>query len=124
MGLRTVSIESLPDAFREEVNHLIREAIRDCADRPQYGKSRTINVQLAITPEDTRQPICKGVTIDPQVKLTLPASAATPINAMIRSPKDAHAGNALFNDLSVDNARQQTMDEPPPVDPKTGEVIP
>lgn len=80
--------------------------LADCEDVPANDKPRKITLTVSVRPVANEDGILDSCDIDAQCKSTLPARQTRRYNAV------SSGGSLHVNDLSAENARQGTIDEP------------
>lgn len=95
-----------------------RKLTDDCIDRPGSKAPRKLSIELIVTPVlDPNTGECDDVNIEAEIGSKVPKHRSRPINCQVR--KTSKGGQLVFNDFSLDNVDQRTLDQESPtfVDP-------
>lgn len=108
--LRTIRAAEIGDLqegqFGSDIENAIRIAAHDCQKRPAVSKPRVVTIKVHIAPVPDECGDLGSLDIMPKVDTKLPAVSRQAVNARI-NPK---TGEIVWDDLSPDNAHQQTLD--------------
>lgn len=89
-----------------QINLALRNAAKDCANRPGLESRRKVTVTFFLSPETGEEGVCDSINLDVQTKTSAPPSNSRLFNM------NAHPTNGLvFNAASEDNVHQSTLDE-------------
>lgn len=75
--LETITLHRLP-AVQEELDSRLRDAIRDCATKPQLKQARVVRLEIRLTPSKNDD---DDVIVEPRVSSKFPARPLEPITA-------------------------------------------
>lgn len=87
-------------------NKLIRAAVADCMDRSGETAARTVELSLQITPNVDQDGMTENVNVSVKIGSKVPKYHSAPVNCNARTN-----GQLFFNDMSIDDADQMTIDE-------------
>ena len=111
MALKVLNLQSMADlshgAVGVAVDKLIRQAIRDCIDRPGDDRARKLTVQIEFTPTahiDGQSVTCEGAKAVAKASLKCPNYETGVLDLAVREN-----GAALFAPNSPENVAQATM---------------
>lgn len=93
--------------IREAFEQAMRRCELDCTDRPGTEKARTIELAVSLTPVCRQDGSLDSIEVQFGVQEKLPSRKSTTYNMA------AERGGLFFNDLSKEEARQQTIDGVP-----------
>ena len=94
--------------------HELKRAVMDCMDRPGDKTSRTVNMELKLTPVIGPEGQCDSVAGEFQIKSKVPVRKSKSYDFNVN-----RAGQLIYSSTSPDNIDQTTFDD---VDPETGRV--
>jgi hypothetical protein len=89
----------------EAINQELRKAALDCDDRPGDKRARKVTLQLEIVPKVDDRGNCDSVDVTAQVKAIHPSRKSQKFDMSLRKN-----GVLAFNEESLDNADQRTLD--------------
>ena len=115
MNLSLASINDLDDgrvsvAFTQE----LRRAVMDCMDRPGDKSSRTITLELKITPVIGDEGGCEGANGEFQIKSKVPTRKSKTYSFATNTK-----GHLIYSSTSPGDVNQSTFED---IDPETGKV--
>lgn len=85
---------------------LLLEKVRlDCVDRPALNKARSVSLNVSLTPKADQHGNLITVDVSLDVKESTPKRVSPTYNMV------PQRNGIAFNDASVDNARQGTLDD-------------
>lgn len=99
-----------------------RKLTDDCIDRPGSKAPRKLTIDLIVTPVlDPNTGECDDVNVEAEIGSKVPKHRSRPINCQVR--KTHKGGQLVFNDFSLDNVDQRTLDQQSPTftDPPAGD---
>lgn len=107
--LEKFSLKSLAAMDGERIGLAFEQALKrvvmDCEDRPGESKERTISLTLAVKPRQDASGFCDDCNVQILVSDSVPKRKSKVYNMSVRK-----GGHLVFNDDSLDNAKQETMD--------------
>jgi len=92
------------------LDRAIRQAVRDCLDRPGDKRARKVTLQLTIAPicqTDENVLTCEGATGAAQIRVKLPDYESQALDFGVRQ-----GGQLVFSEYSPKNHRQGSLFEP------------
>ncbi len=111
MSLKVLNLQSMAELSHGSVgvavDKLIRQAIRDCIDRPGDNRARKLTVQIEFTPTarvDGQSVTCEGAKAIAKARLKTPDYETGVLDLMVREN-----GSCVFAPASPENAAQATM---------------
>ena len=108
MGLEKFSLKSLSTIDGERIaiafEQALRRVVQDCEDRPGDSTARTVTLTLAVKPRLDVEGICDDCNIQVAVTDSVPKRKSKVYNMSVRK-----GGHLLYNDDSLDNAKQGTF---------------
>jgi hypothetical protein len=105
--------------IKEAFQQAFKRCQTDCADRPGVEEARKVTLTVVITPELGESGDLDSCNITFTIKDSLPDRKSKAYNMTAT----ANGKDLLFNEISPDDARQLTVDEPRgPVAAKKGGV--
>lgn len=90
----------------EAFNQAIKRAMDDVNDRPGMKKPRTVTLHTSIVPICDEHGMLDSVKVQMKIVDTVPKRETRVYDMAAR-----RGGMLVFNDLSMDNAKQKTLDE-------------
>jgi len=113
MELKELTLSSMSDlshgAVGVAVDMLIKQAIRDCIDRPGDNRGRVLTLGLIFKPTphvDGQSITCEGTKAVAKAKLKLPDYETNELDFGVR-----HNGSAVFSPHSPENHKQTSFIE-------------
>lgn len=100
-ALSTIDGERIAIAFEQA----LKRVVQDCEDRPGEKKERTVTLSLAVKPRLCADGICDDCDIQVAVTDSVPKRKSKVYNMSLRK-----GGHLLYNDDSLENADQETME--------------
>lgn len=100
-SLSTIDGERIALAFEQA----LRRVVQDCEDRPGEKKERTVSLTLAVKPVLDSDGVCDDCNIQVLVSDNVPKRKSKVYNMSVRK-----GGHLVFNNESLDNVEQSTMD--------------
>ena len=88
----------------------IGRALADCHDRPGVAKPRKVSMEVTLIPV-CDDGFCDSVDVQFSFKDGMPARSSKAYNLGVRKRGADKQLQLVFNDLSLDNANQRTIDE-------------
>lgn len=83
----------------------LRRVVQDCDDRPGEDRARTVTMSLACKPVLDSDGLCEDCDVQISVTDSVPKRKSKIYNMSLRK-----GGHLLFNDDSLDNVDQETLD--------------
>ena len=112
MPIEKFQLGSLSTIDGGRINEAFEQALKrcemDCKDRPATAKARKVALTAELVPVCTPQGDLESVDVTFQIKDTVPTRESATYNMK------AVPGGLLFNELSPEDVRQGTIDEPQP----------
>jgi len=111
LAIQKFDLPSLRDLDNGRVSeaflHAMRRCEYDCKDRPATPDARKVTLTCELVPVCTPAGELESVDVTFQIKDSVPVRRSARYNM-----KAVEGGGLLFNDLSPDDIRQATIDEP------------
>lgn len=110
MALEKLSLRAIANLdcgrVREAFNQALERCRRDCDDRPGVDQARKVTLTVAMKPlTDDERPELESCDVNFVVHESIPKRPSKTYNMAAR------ANGLWFNDLSPDDANQQTIDQ-------------
>lgn len=114
MALERVTLAKIAEMDGGKIGHAfqgaVRRCLKDCRDRPNLSKARTITLTVTMAPpKDAEGAELDVVAFACALKEALPKRDSREYSAVLQG------GDMLVNELSPSDARQRTIDEETPV---------
>lgn len=100
-SLSTMDGERIAIAFEQA----LKRVVQDCDDRPGEKKERTVTLTLAVKPVLDADGMCEDCNVQVAVTDSVPKRKSKIYNMTVRK-----GGCLVYNDDSLDNVDQETMD--------------
>jgi len=100
-SLSTIDGERISIAFEQA----LRRVVQDCEDRPGEKTERTVTLKLAVKPRLAVEGLCDDCDIQVAVTDSVPKRKSKVYSMSLRK-----GGHLLYNDDSLDNVEQESMD--------------
>lgn len=107
--LEKFSLKSLSSMDGERIaiafEQALKRVVQDCDDRPGEKKERTVTLTLAVKPRLDVDGLCEDCDIQVAVTDSVPKRKSKVYNMSLRK-----GGHLLYNNESLDDVEQNTMD--------------